>query len=173
MSTPSKELSHSEQFESWMSLYANDVLRTCYLILRDTALAEDAFQDTFLKVWKYRETFAGKNNCSARTWIVRIATNTCRDYLKSSWFRRRKSERSLDDITMPIDAPQDASEIYLDILNLPEKYRVVVILFHYQQFSKCEIAATLHISRAAVARRLTKAYMLLNYTVEEVTNRES
>ena len=67
-------------FEAWMRAWEDDVLRLCYLYLADRALAEDALQDTFTKVWRGMEGFQRRNGCSARTWIMRIAVNTCRIY---------------------------------------------------------------------------------------------
>ena len=54
------------------------LLRTCYLLLKDAALAEDALQETFVKAWRSYGSYRGE--ASEKTWLMRIAVNTCRDH---------------------------------------------------------------------------------------------
>ena len=105
------------RFEQLMRDYETEVLRLCFLYLMDRSLAEDAMQDTFTKVWRYLERFERRNDCSIKTWIMRIAVNTCKDYLRSSWFRRRKQTCALEEIP-PALTPisQDSREFFLDVL---------------------------------------------------------
>ena len=65
--------------------YQTDLLRLCYIQLHDTALAEDAVQETFIKAYRSFPVFRG--DCSEKTWLMRIAVNTCRDMIHSAWFR--------------------------------------------------------------------------------------
>lgn len=66
--------------------YGDSLLRLCTLYLRDPYLAEDAVQDTYLKVWRHYQKFEGR--ASEKTWITRIAINTCKSYLASAWRKR-------------------------------------------------------------------------------------
>lgn len=75
-----------EKLESLMATYGTQVKRLCCLYLRDASLAEDAAQETFIKAWRSLASFRGES--SERTWLMRIAVNTCRDALRTSWFRR-------------------------------------------------------------------------------------
>ena len=52
--------------EQWVEAYGNSILRTCFLYLADRALAEDAMQDTFVKVWRNMEQFTGRNDSPER-----------------------------------------------------------------------------------------------------------
>ena len=52
------------------------------------ALAEDALQETFIKVWRSMDRFEGRGGASVRTWIIRNAINTCKNTRTSAWFRR-------------------------------------------------------------------------------------
>lgn len=70
------------QFDKLMEAYQNDILRLCYGMLNNMTDAEDALQDTFVKVWKSMHRYQGKNSSSVYTWIYRIAINTCKDYLR-------------------------------------------------------------------------------------------
>ena len=67
--------------EEMIARYGGEILRLCLLYLGDRQLAEDAFQETFVKAWKGRDAFRGES--SEKTWLSRIAVNTCRDMLRS------------------------------------------------------------------------------------------
>lgn len=166
-------MSKAERFEEWMRLYEHDVLRSCLLFLGDRSLAEDALQETFLKVWRNMDRYEGRNHASVRTWILAIAVNTCRDQRKSAWFRRRRESVSVEDVPLPSpDVPQEAREMYIDVQRLPDKLKEAVVLHHYHQLTKVETAKLLRISRAALDRRLHKAYAALGYDREEVSTDE-
>lgn len=166
-------MSKEDTFEGWMHLYEHDVLRTCLVLLSDRNLAEDALQETFLKVWRHMQRYEGRNQASVKTWILSIAINTCRDQRKSAWFRRHREDVALEDAVMPSPGvPQEAREIYIDVQRLPDKLKEAVVLHHYHRLTKKETAALLHISRAALDRRLNKAYADLGYSREEVCTDE-
>lgn len=69
--------SHEEMLAHMVAQYEVILLRTCYMYLHDKALAEDATQETFLKAYKALDSFCGES--SEKTWLMRIAMNTCRD----------------------------------------------------------------------------------------------
>ena len=156
------------KFEELMRTYETEVLRLCFLYLVDRNMAEDAMQDTFTKVWRHMERFERRNDCSIRTWIMRIAVNTCKDYLRSSWFKRRKQTCALEEIP-PALTPisQDSREFFLDVLRLPEKYKSAILLYYYQELTTEEVAKALGISRPTLNRRLQKAYSLLRSVTGE------
>ena len=72
--------------EELVVLYADDVLRVCNYYLGKRSQAEDAFQDVFLKVLRKKDSFAG--DCPPKYWLLSVARNVCKDYLKSSWATR-------------------------------------------------------------------------------------
>ena len=74
------------RLERMMREYGTSLLRMCTLQLGDPSLAEDAVQDAFVKAYRQMSGFRGQS--SERTWLMSIAINTCRDYLRSSWHRR-------------------------------------------------------------------------------------
>ena len=68
-----------------MRRYGDALVRMCCLYLNDASLAQDAAQDTFIKAWRNLGQFRGE--CDERTWLMRIAINTCRDYHRTAWLR--------------------------------------------------------------------------------------
>ena len=80
METPCERAALTEEgMELLIRNYGDSLLRLCTLYLRDPYLSEDAVQDTYLKVWKYYRNFEGR--ASERTWITKIAINTCKSNL--------------------------------------------------------------------------------------------
>ena len=142
----------------WFDAYGTDVLRLCCFYLGRYADAEDAVQETFLKVWRHMEHFQGRNGCSPKAWLMKIACNTCRDQLRRAW---RKHEVVQADWADFEKAAQEDRELILDVMNLPEKYRAVILLFYLQSMTVRETALALHISPSTVSRRLEKARGLL------------
>ena len=157
-----------QRLEAWVAEYGDAVLRTCYLYLADRALAEDALQDTFLKAWRNMESFEGRNGSSVKTWIIRIAINTCTNYRSSAWHRRIDASQIFEELPPSITGVTDDSRsMFLEVMRLPDKLKQVVILYYDHGMNMAEIGAILKISRSAVRHRLKKAYALLRIQMEE------
>lgn len=155
-----------QRLEEWMRTYGTAVLRTCFIHLADTGQAEDAMQDTFLRAWHAMDQFEGRNGCSEKTWLMRIAVNVCRDYRRSRWFRHIDLSRALDELPPSMTAvlPEDRL-LMLDILRLPVKYRQALLLYYYQDMTLEEAAEVLGVSRSTVHHRLKKAEIMLRTTL--------
>ena len=149
------------QIEELIDQYGDDILRLCLSYLGNRQLAEDAFQETFLKAWKHLPSFRGES--SLRTWLWQIAVNTCRDLLRSSWLRMwRKSQpvEALLDLASP-DVLQPPSPVWEAVLTLPGRYREIILLYYDQNMNAREIADCLHLSVNTVTTRLRRARGLL------------
>ena len=156
-----------QRLEAWVAEYSDAVLRTCYIYLADMASAEDALQETFLKVWRNMDRFEGRNGASVKTWILRIAINTCKNYRNSAWFRRVDRSRILEELPPSVTGVTDESRsVFFEVMELPDKLKQVVLLYYYHGMNMEETAQILKISRAAVQKRLKKAYELLRIQLE-------
>lgn len=145
--------------------HGDDVLRLCLLYLGDRQLAEDAFQIAMTKAWKQMHTFRGESG--VKTWIMRIAANTCKDMLRSGWLRMmRRSEP--EEKLFAAAAPDDAQrrELRSLVLSLPGKYREVIVLYYYEDMKVREIAQLLGMPAASVSSRLRRARAMLKIELE-------
>ncbi|MGE5602809.1 MAG: RNA polymerase sigma factor [Nitrososphaerales archaeon] len=126
---------------------------------RDSHLAEEITQETFLKVYQARDQLPGIGNL--RAWIFRIATNTC-----LTTMRRNRRFRWLPwDAAESLPGPgrdeagrvgqRDAIERALN--SLSQEYRAPLLLFSYHGFRVAEIAEVLGISEGAVKTRVYRA----------------
>lgn len=142
--------------EQVMTQWEVPLLRTCYLLLRDAALAEDAVQETFLKAYKAIDTFRGES--SEKTWLFRIGVNVCRDMKRGRWFRYL--DRRVTPELLPIPAPEadeDYQELSEAIMRLPDKDKEIILLYYYQNMNIREIASALGLAPSSVSNRLKKA----------------
>lgn len=160
------QTARDQWLEEAMAQWEVPLLRTCCLLLRDAALAEDAVQETFLKAWRAYDDY--RRQASEKTWLMRIAVNTCRDMLRGGWFRRmdhRVDMAELPEPAAPFAEPDD--EVTRAILSLPNALRQVVTLRYYQGLSVQEVADVLRIHRRTVHYRLDKAERALRAALED------
>lgn len=152
--------------EQAMEQWEVPLLRTCYLLVKDVALAEDAVQDTFVKAWQVHDHFRGEG--SEKSWLMRIAVNTCRDLRRGKWFRHVDRQVRMGDLPEPAEPFQwEDDTVTRAILSLPDGLRQVVTLRYYQGFTVQEAADILKLSRRTVHYRLEKAERLLKESLEE------
>ncbi len=129
--------------------------RLCYLYLHDEAMAEDAVQETFLKAYRALENFRGE--AGEKTWLTRIAINTCKDMLRSGWFRHMDRRVTAETLPARQEADPYHREVAAAVMNLPRKLREVILLYYYSGLNTLEIAETLKITQPAVTGRLKRA----------------
>lgn len=146
--------------------YGNDVLKIATVILKSKELAEDVYQETFLRVVRSYSGYRGES--SEKTWIISIAVNLCRDYMRSAWKRRvvvtdNFLTYTADDDTEEIIEKRSEKQLLINaIMKLPDKYREIIHLFYYQEMGVKDIAKVLKIPGGTVKSRLFKARTLLH-----------
>lgn len=146
----------ASDIDDLVSKYGDSLLRMCFLYLNDIHLAEDAVQDTFLKVYKCYPQFKGDSE--VKTWITRIAINVCKNYQRSSWWKHIDVAKSLEKVVADQN-PESIQDdtLILEIMKLPYKYKEVILLFYYYDMPIREISLVLNISQSTVSVRLKRA----------------
>jgi len=157
-------MQNNDIIENLISLYGNDVLRIATAYTRNSSIAEDIFQEVFIKVALNINKFEKRS--SEKTWIIRITINTCKDYLKSAWSKKVVSMDNLEtnsDFTseQEILNEEKSSIIIQEILKLPLKYKEVLLLYYYQDLLTADIAKILNLPEASVRTRLKRARDLI------------
>lgn len=154
-----------QTIERLITQYQTSLLRLCYVQLQDQALAEDAVQETFLKAYKGFDSFRGDS--SEKTWLTRIAVNTCRDFQRGGWFKH--TDRRVTPDMLPVGTVQPDTEdldLSLAVMKLPRKMREAILLYYYQDMSTEEIAETLGIAQSSVSNRLRRGREKLRKLLE-------
>ena len=146
---------------AWYDEYGTDILRYCFMFLGNRSDAEDATQETFLKVWRNIGRFEHRNGCSPKTWIIRIAGNTCRDYLRRGWKKHESCQINPEELINLGNASEEDRELIMDVMNLPEEYRQAVLLVFWYGMTIRETAECMRTSATTVCRRLEKAKAMI------------
>ena len=142
------------------------LLRLCFAYLGDIALAEDAVQETFFKAWKSYDRF--RKEAGERTWLTRIAINTCKDLMKSAWVRN--TDRSVTPDTLPEgSAPFDEQDdtVTRAVMALPPVLKEATLLHWYQGMTLDEMVRVLRLPRSTINYRLKKAKAILKEELED------
>lgn len=166
----------NKELERLINCYGDDVLRVAYLYVKDMHKAEDVFQEVFIKVFKKYDTFKG--NSSEKTWIMRITMNVCKDYFKSFWIKRvflnsdkeegkesNNDEYNAESLDDTIIKSIESQELLNEVMNLPIKYKEIIILYYYQQFTTKEISEMLKLPEGTIRTRLFRSRELLKKNV--------
>lgn len=146
----------TDDIEKTMAKYADMLYRLCCLILKNESDAEDAVQETILKL--YQKTPSFQNEEHEKAWLIRVATNQCRDMLR---FRIRHPQIDGEQLEK-IGCEASDTGILEALSALPEKYRIVLTLYYVQECSVEDIARIICRTPSAVKMRLQKGRKLLS-----------
>ncbi|PLR86821.1 RNA polymerase factor sigma C [Bacillus canaveralius] len=156
-----------------MNNYGEDIVRLAYSYVRDKSAAEDIAQNTFIKCYKYASAFRGDS--TIKTWLYRIAINCCKDYLRSSYFKRILPTNIIQNF---IQEPSPSTEsVYFEsdksnaliqcVFGLPPKYREVIMLHYFENLKIKEIEQILDLKGNTIKTRLRKARTMLKEKIEK------
>ena len=148
-----------EKLADLIDRYEKDILRICYVYLHDSEQAKDAVQDTFLKAFTRLDSL--RDEAKEKSWLVTIAVNVCRDYLKRGWHKYENRLITPEDLKKLGNAPDEDRELVMDVMNLPVKYRQVILLVYWNGMTIREAAKCIQTSESTVFRRLEKAKKMI------------
>ena len=149
-----------------MRRYERPLYALAWRMLGDRAAAEDAFQETFLRVLRKRGSY--RKGATFRPWLYQICLNYCRDELRR---RGRRPEAELaEDLPLPDPEPGPAERAQAEakkqrireaVETLPDKQREVFLLVHYQGMAYGEAAEVVGIPPGTVKSRMFYALRYL------------
>lgn len=160
-------------FDELVLKYKNKIYALSLSILRNPADAEDATQETFVKIFRSIGSFEGKSALS--TWIYMITRNVSLDMVrKQSRHAAEEIPETLEDIKTP--SPEEAllllsrrEAVRSALSMLPEAYRTVLTLREYMNLSYEEIASVMNTATGTVKSRISRARQLLLEILSENT----
>lgn len=155
-----------KDFEELYQKYVKLVYRICFLMLNNVEDAQDATQTIFLKLLKENRTF--ENEEHEKAYLIRSAKNQCKDYLKY-WWRAKRSDMESEDVLKNViyENPHLDDELLTKVLELSEKYRIVLYLYYYEGYKTNEIAKLLNCPHATIRGRMKTAREMLKRRLEE------
>jgi len=152
------------EFISLAERYKDTVYRIALNYYGSPYDADDTVQDVMLKLFQRGEPFESEEH--ARYWLIRVTVNQCKNGLRLARLRRHEN---LDDVTLSVQFRLPGqSEVYRQVMSLPERYRTVLYLFYYEELSVNQIAQLLGVKPTAVTTRLSRARQKLKSKLTEV-----
>lgn len=151
------------EFTAAVEQYSDLVYRVALHACKNPADAEDITQNVFLKLLKEPKPFESREHL--RRWLIRVAVNEGNSLMRSPWFRRSAPLEEYAG-TVDFEAPEE-SELFLAVMALPQKYRVPVYLFYYEDYPIKEVAALCGLKESTVQTRLQRAREKLRQSMKE------
>lgn len=137
--------------------YSNMVRRLCLIHLKNYADTEDIFQNVFLKYAFSSVAFETEEH--EKAWLIRVTINACKDLLKSFFHSRVVSLDEL--IEVPMEMQEDQREVLEAVLSLPQKYREVIYLHYFEDYTAPEISRILGKKVNTIYTLLTRSRQML------------
>ncbi|MGE3808683.1 MAG: RNA polymerase sigma factor [Gemmataceae bacterium] len=147
-------------------LYQDRIFRLACRMLIDTALAEDAAAQVFVKLWSRASQWQEKS--SAATWIYRLAVRTILDVQRGQqrWWRRIVGLSSVSEVAASKERESD-DRVSRALLELNENDRALVHLYYFEERGLADIEAILNVPRETLKMRLARARQRLKAILEK------
>ncbi len=158
-----------------MNENGDGVLHLVFTYVKNRTIAEDLTQEIFIKCYEKLEQF--NYQASIKTWLYRIASNHCKDYLRSWHYRKLiLNEKILDyipssskDVDAEVISKNEEESLTNAVMELPIKYREVVVLHYYEELPLAEISKITSVNVNTIKTRLKRAKEILKeHMIEEV-----
>ncbi len=165
-----------EEFRLLYDMFYSRVYRDVFFIVRDPYIAQDALQETFIKVYKYLNRIDDREKMGA--WISTIATRTAIDILRKRKVgmeiypdkdieRDTEMEEGIEkEIEQVVENQVKKDTLIWKIEELKPEYREVILLKHIHEMSIKEISVTLVLTESTVKTRLHRARRVLKEKIE-------
>lgn len=149
--------------EVLVNKYKDNLFRIAFNVCKNTADSEDILQDVFIQYHISQKQYENEEHIKA--WLIRVTINKAKNITKSFW---RKNAVPLEEYmdTLRFET-KEAESLFHEVMKLSDKYRPVIHLFYYEDYTIAEIARILHISESNVKVRLNRARTKLKEALKE------
>lgn len=152
-----------QTLEELVERYQNNLFAVTFNVCKNAQDAEDVVQDTFLRYYTMKKEFDSEQHI--RAWLIRVAINKAKNCNRTFWRRNKCSlEEYMEALTF--ETPE-SENLFETVMKLPEKYRIVIHLFYYEDYTVHEIAEILNLSESNVKVRLSRGRALLKEVLKE------
>ena len=159
-----------DRYVSAVRTYGNTIFRVAYQYCKSRADAEDIVQNTFLKLLQSENVFDDEEYL--KRWLIRVAINDAKNTSLSFW--KRKVFSINDALSEAVDkreayplVNEEHAALYEAVMRLPAKYRIVVHLYYFEDYSVKEIAEILKVKETTVQTQLMRARAKLKEQLKE------
>ena len=141
--------------------HVDTIYRVCFMFMKNKSDTEDMVQNTFIRLMKDKTVFQSVEH--EKAWLIRTATNLCKDHFKHWWSKTVSIDYALDLAT----EQTTITDSNLDkVMALPTKYKTAIYLYYYEGYSTIEIAKMMNKNEATIRGYLHKGRKLLKMEME-------
>lgn len=148
--------------------YKDNLFSAAFSICKNAQDAEDIVQETYLKYLKSEQDFESEQHIKA--WLLRVTINQAKNIVLSFWKRNRITFQEYIQ-ELPFETQED-SQVFDTVMSLPRKYRVVLHLFYFEDYSISEISEILQVKENTVKSQLARGRKLLKEKLKEAWNED-
>ena len=159
-----------EEFDKKYYAYKDTIYSIAYTYVHNQSDADDITQDVFIKYLKSDTTFNDDNH--EKYWLIRVTINTAKNFVSSTWKKRVVLDDDYVDRTSDNDTRSESNQYFDVITSLPSKYKDVITLYYYEDWSVEEIADILKVSCSCVRKRLERGREKIKKEIENGRFRE-
>lgn len=154
-----------DEMEKILTEYGDMVYRMAYIQVKNRDVADDIYQEVWIRLIRQGNRIEPESHLKA--WLLRTTINCCKDYWKSAWVQKivGSMEKEVDEVTMM--EPDENHWVTECVQRLPQKYRTVIHLYYYEDYSQKEIAQLLGIKENTIASLLKRGRDRLKNMLEE------
>ena len=146
-----------KQISFLVDKYSDMIFRLAFSYMKNIYDAEDAVQDVFIKLIENDTEF--ENDEHEKAWFIRVTINACKDLLKSFF---RSHTVSLDNVMeQSAELPPDYRDVWEAVFSLPQKYRDVVYLHYFEDYTAPQISRILGKNVNTIYTLLTRSKQML------------
>lgn len=142
--------------------YGEMLYKICIVMLKNTYDAEDAVQDILIKYMVKKPAFDTTEY--EKAWLIRVTMNLCKDRLR---FKMKHPQINIESLNTTYSDQSEERKVLEVLMNLPLKYKEVLLLYYFEEYKCSEISGILKISEAAVKKRLERGRNLLKKELEQ------
>lgn len=170
------------ELEQCIAQYGTEVYSFCLHLTGAREWADELYQDTFLTAMEHIEQLHNDAGANLKSYLLSVAIRLWKNKRrKAAWRRRIAPERSMDapggevlmgeaELTDSIETEvlraEERRQVQCAVDDLPEKYRMVVLLYYMEELPVAQIASLLHVLGGTVKSRLHQARKLLRQQLE-------
>ena len=143
--------------------YRDNLFAVAFHVCKNAADADDIVQETFLQYYVTKKEF--DSEAHIRAWLIRVAVNKAKNVNRSFWRQHKVPlEEYMESLVFET---QKEETLFETVMKLPQKYRIIIHLYYYEDYSVREIGEILSLKESNVKVRLSRGLKLLKEALKE------
>jgi RNA polymerase sigma-70 factor (ECF subfamily) len=143
--------------------YRDNLFAVAFHVCKNAADADDIVQETFLQYYVAKKEF--DSEAHIRAWLIRVTVNKAKNVNRSFWRQHKVPlEEYMESLVFET---QKEETLFETVMKLPQKYRIIIHLYYYEDYSVREIGEILSLKESNVKVRLSRGRKLLKEALKE------